>query len=81
MNIEDESEQMATTIQVTEDLRDELKEMRMHPRETYNDVIERLIEDQREISESLRSEIEEALAEAREKGFISHDEILKELGL
>ncbi|MDI6902849.1 MAG: antitoxin VapB family protein [Methanocellales archaeon] len=39
---------MVTTIQIKEDVKTALDGMKMFERETYNDVLERLLEDTRE---------------------------------
>ena len=77
----DQSVSMATTIQVSEANRDHLRELRIHSRETYDDVISRLLEDHAELSEETKRDIEEALREAREGGTIPHADVKKEFGL
>ncbi len=68
---------MATTIQVSDNVKIVLDRMKMMERETYNDIIERMIEDDLELNEKTKKEIEEA-----KKGKnISHVEVKKRLGL
>ena len=72
---------MTTTIQVNKEIRNTLNNMKLHARETYNDVLERLIEDFRELNEETKKEIE--LARKEFKAGKSHTlaEVKKELGL
>ncbi len=41
---------MTTTIQIDNEIRNTLNNMKLHTRETYNDVLERLIEDLQELN-------------------------------
>ena len=72
---------MTTTIQIDEEIRNTLNNMKLHTRETYNDVIERLLEDFRELSEETKRDIEEARKEYEAGNYMTHDEVKKELGL
>lgn len=68
---------MPTTIQISDNVKSVLDRMKMIERETYNDVIERMIEDDLELNEKTKIEIEEA-----KKGkSISHAEVKKRFGL
>ena len=68
---------MPTTIQISDNVKSILDKMKMIERETYNDVIERMIEDDLELNEKTKREIEEA-----KKGkSISHVEVKKRFGL
>ena len=71
---------MATTIQVSDDMRDHLNRLKMHPRETYNDVLERIIEDMRELDERTKKEIEKRIKEIDDGEYLTHEEVGKELG-
>jgi len=68
---------MPTTIQISDNVKSVLDRMKMIERETYNDVIERMIEDDLELNEKTKKEIEEA----RKGKSISHAEVKKRLGL
>lgn len=68
---------MPTTIQISDNVKLILDRMKMIKRETYNDVIERMIEDDLELNEKTKKEIEEA----RKGKSISHAEVKKRLGL
>ena len=71
---------MATTIQIGEDIRDFLNGLKLHTRETYNDVLERLIEDLQELNEETKKDIKKALKEIEEGKCKTHAEVKKELG-
>ncbi len=68
---------MTTTIQISDHVKSTLDKMKMMERETYNEIIERMIEDDLELNEKTRMEIEEA----RKGKNISHAEVKKRLGL
>ena len=72
---------MVTTIQVTEDLKKQLDRMKMYGRETYNEVIERILEDFQELSEETKKEIEIARKQIAQGKFKTHEEVKAELGL
>ena len=70
-----------TTIQIDKKTKKKLDEMKLSKRDTYNDVIEQLIEDSLELSEETKKDIQEAL-EDYENGKVSTlEEVKKELGL
>jgi len=68
---------MPTTIQISDNVKIILDKMKMIERETYNEVIERMIEDDLELNEKTKIEIEEA----RKGKSISHAEVKKRFGL
>jgi len=68
---------MATTIQISDKVKVILDKMKMMERETYNEVIERMIEDDLELNEKTKKEIEEA----RKGKSVSHSEAKKRLSL
>ena len=68
---------MTTTIQISDNVKIILDRMKMIERETYNEVIERMIEDDLELNEKTKIEIEEA----RKGKSISHAEVKKRFGL
>ena len=72
---------MTTTIQINEDVRDKLNEMKLHPRETYNDVIERILGDLNEINTRTNKEIKKAMEEIESGMYRSLEEIMTDLGL
>ncbi len=71
---------MATTIQIDKNIRDILNELKLHNRETYNDVIKRMIEDFRELNTKTKREIRKAIAEIESGKYKSLDELISGLG-
>lgn len=71
---------MATTIQISEDLQNELAKRKLFERETYEEVIWDAIEDTMELSEQTKKEIAEARKEFKEGKFYTLKEIEKEVG-
>ena len=71
---------MATTIKISEEMRDYLNGLKIHPRETYNDVLARVFEDMRELNEKTKREIKKALKEIEDGKYKTHEEVGKELG-
>ena len=69
-----------TTIQINEELKKELEEIKLFRRETYNEVIERLIEDMKELNEQTKNEIKKARKEIAEGKFKTHEQVKKEMG-
>jgi len=69
---------MPTTIQVSDNIKRMLDKMKMFERESYNEVIERMIEDDLELNKQTKKEIEER---RKNPTFISHEEARKILGL
>lgn len=70
-----------TTIQISQDLKEELNKRKLFDRETYEEVIWDLVEDTKELSEECKREIEEARKEIAEGKFVTHSQLKKELGL
>jgi len=68
---------MATTIQISDEVKVFLDKLRLIKRESYNDVIEFMIEDSLEMNEKTKVEIEAA----RKEKSIPHDEAMRQLGL
>ena len=92
----DRKRKMITTIQIDSKLKEKLDKLKIHHRETYNELISRLISQgapQKMDKESLIATIEvlsdpetmrdiaEALEDFRRGEFISFDELKKELKL
>ena len=72
---------MTTTIQVEDNVRDVLANLKIHTRETYNDVLERLIEDFQELNEETKKEIQKAIKDFESGNYKTHAEAKKVLGL
>ena len=71
----------STTIQISQDLQEELSKRKIFSRETYEKIIWDLLEDTMELSEQTKKEIEIARKEFKEGKFITHSQLKKELGL
>jgi len=69
---------MATTIQVSDKTKEILDTMKLFHRDTYNEIIERMLEDNLELNEKTKKEIEERIRHGKT---ISHEEAKKRLGL
>jgi predicted transcriptional regulator len=69
-----------TTIQVSKKTKDALETMKLTSRDSYNDVIEQLIEDSQELSDQAVKDLEEALDEIRNGRVISHEEVGRRMG-
>jgi len=68
-------------MQISKTLLEKLKMMKMHPKESYEDIIWDLIEDNMELSEETKKDIEKARKEFIEGKVKSLSEIKKELGI
>jgi len=71
----------ATTIQLSREMKKTLEVMKMHRRETYEEVLERVLEDLRELSEQTKKEIEQAVREIKAGKYRTHGQLKAELGL
>ena len=69
---------METTIKISRKVKSLLDKMKLYDRETYNDVIEVLIEDNLELNEKTKMELEERMKNPK---LISHEEAGKRFGL
>ena len=69
-----------TTIQLSQDMKKVLEGMKLHPRETYEEVLERLLEDLRELNEETKREIEQAIREIKAGKYRTHQQLKDELG-
>jgi predicted transcriptional regulator len=75
---------MSTTIQLEEKVKEKLDEMKLHPRETYSKVIERLVGnevEEEELSPQTIKNIEESLDDIKKGRTYSHEEVKRRLGL
>lgn len=73
---------MATTIQIDKKVRDRLKELKIHPKESYNEVVARLIDlrtDEGELSDETIKDIERSLEDIRAGRTLSMGEVKKRL--
>ncbi len=72
---------MATTIQVSSELLDKLKSMRMHEKESYESIIWDILEDRMELSKETKKNIEKSLADFKAGRTVSLDEIKRKMKL
>ena len=72
---------MATTIQVSEDLLEALKNRKIYSKESYEDLIWDLIEDTMELSEETKKRIEQSKLEIERGEIVSLSEVKKKLGI
>ena len=75
---------MDTTIQISKNLLEKLARMKMHAKESYENVIWDLIEDRMEFSQETKKTIEEYekdIKEGKSGRFTRLDTLKKELGL
>jgi len=72
---------MPTTIQISEVIKSNLDHMKLFERETYNEIIERMIEDNLELNEKTKKEIEEARKRVKSGKFLTQEQVEKGLGL
>jgi predicted transcriptional regulator len=68
---------MSTTIQISDDVKQILDKMKIFERETYNEIIGNMIEDNLELNDRTKKEIEQS----RKGKTFSHDEVGKMLNL
>lgn len=78
---------MATTIQVSETVKKELESLKEHSRQTYNEVIQELVNvfealaENKELKDEVLAEIEEARKEIKQGKGMSTAQLLKRLGV
>ncbi|MBI5880927.1 hypothetical protein HZB90_02245 [archaeon] len=72
---------MATTIQISEPLQEQLHKRKLSERETYEEIIWDLIEDTRELNEETKRELAQARAEIKAGRFKTISAVKKELGI
>ena len=72
---------MPTTIQISDDVKQTLDKMKLFERDTYNEILERMIEEDLELNEKTKKEIEDAKKRVKSGKFLTHDQVKKSLGL
>jgi len=72
---------MPTTIQISDNVKHFLDKMKCIERETYNDILEIIIEDHLEVNEKTKKEIVDARKRILKGKKISHQEVKKRLNL
>lgn len=72
----------STTIKIDTELKDRLNTLKIHPRESYNDVIERLVAiavDEEPLSQETIRDLERSLEDLKAGRVYTLDEVLAEL--
>lgn len=75
---------VATTIKIDPQLKKSLDTLKLYPRETYNDVVSRLVDmayDEEALSDETVNRIEEALEDLKRGKYYTQEEIEAELEL
>ena len=72
---------MATTIQVSGQLLETLKNNKQYDKESYEEVIWNLVEDTKELNEETKREIRQARADIKAGKFYTHEQVKKKLGI
>ena len=76
---------MVTSIQLENKTKARLDKMKVFPKESYNDVVNRLInvveDDEGALSEQTIKNLEKALSEVRNDELLSHNQIKRKHGL
>ena len=72
---------METTIQVSKELLETLKKRKISDKESYEEIIWDLLEDEMELSDQTKKEIQEARAEIKAGKYKTISQLKKELGL
>jgi len=73
---------VGTTIQLDKKVRDRLRELKIHPKESYNKVVERLLAlrtDEGELSEETIRDIEQSLEDVKAGRTMSMKEVKQRL--
>ena len=70
---------MGTTIQISKDLMGKLKQMKMHAKESYEEIIWDLLEDRMEFSDETKKNIAKAEKEFKEGRTHKWEDVKKEL--
>jgi len=65
-----------TTIQISANVKNFLDRVKLYERESYNEIIERIMEDDMELNQKTKKEIEER----RKEKSVSHEKVKKRLG-
>lgn len=70
-----------TTIQISTELVEKLKQRKMYDKESYEDLIWDLLEDSMELSEETKRNIKQSEKDIREGRVYTHEQVKKELGI
>ena len=69
---------MPTTIQISEELLESLKRRKLHAKETYEDVIWDLLEDQLSLKDSILKDISKGIKDYESGNYFTMDEVFRE---
>ena len=72
---------MATSIQISEELKKVLSKKKLSERETYENIIWNLLEDNLELNEQTRKELGQSRKEIKERKIITLAQLKKELNI
>ena len=72
---------MSTTIQIETEVRNRLQKQKLSPRETYNDVLERLMDDLKALDEVTLFDVQRAMTEVDAGKAKRHEEVRQEARL
>lgn len=75
---------MATTIQISPELLNQLRQMKLHEKESYEEVIWDMVEDRMELSKETKKAIEDyekRMKAGDTSGFTSLEDIKREVGI
>jgi len=72
---------MNTTIQISNRVKQTLERMKLFQRESYNEIIERMIEDELELNEKTKKEVEEARKRVKAGKFFTQEQVEKRFGV
>lgn len=72
---------MNTTIQISTNVKQVLDKMKLFRRESYNEIIERMLEDTLELNEKTKREVAEAVKRVKSGKFVTHEQVEKRLGI
>lgn len=64
-----------TTIQISDALRDELKKRKLHSKESYEDIIWDLLEDQMVLKDEVVKKINESIEEFKRGEYLTEEEV------
>lgn len=64
-----------TTIQISNALRDELKKRKLHRKESYEDIIWDLLEDQMVLKDEILKKINESIEEYKKGEYLTEEEV------
>ena len=70
-----------TTVQIDRKLKARLDTMKLHSRESYNDVLERILEDLDDISPTALRRYEAISRQVKAGKYRTHEQLKRELGL